>query len=59
MARRWFAEPAHLAHELARSGSDLFIGGDDVGLAQCLDASAHATNYTRVDHLVTKKPGHC
>src|ERR1700680_4070186 len=36
-------EAAHLAHELARGGSDLLIGSDDVCLTQGLDASTHAT----------------
>jgi hypothetical protein len=46
MAARGLAEPAHFAHELARGGADLLIGGNDVGLAKCLDAAAHAHNDT-------------
>jgi hypothetical protein len=38
-----FVEPAHLAHELARRGADLIIGGNDVGVTQSFDASTHAT----------------
>jgi hypothetical protein len=43
MTARWLGEPAHLADELAGGGSDLVIGGYDVGVAQGLDASAHGS----------------
>src|SRR5919108_617749 len=41
MPARRLAEPAHLAHELPGGGPDLIIGGDNVGVTQSLDASAH------------------
>jgi len=37
-------ETADLPHELKSGGSDLFIGRDNVGVAQRLDASTHGAN---------------
>ena len=38
---RRLSEPAHLADELASGGADLVVRGDDVSMAEGLDASAH------------------
>src|ERR1700730_474044 len=43
MLARWFAKTAHLPHELPRGRADLLISGDNFGMTQGLDASAHAT----------------
>ena len=43
VSARRFREPAHLAHELARGFANLGVSGDDVGVAQGFDASAHGS----------------
>src|SRR5438128_11181508 len=43
VAARRLCEPAHLAHELARGFANLGVSGDDVGVAQGFDASAHGS----------------
>jgi len=58
VARRRLAEAAHLADELTGGGTDLVIGGKDVGVAQGLDASTHADNDRDVRWAISRRIAH-